>query len=129
MTRTILVVDDDPDIRDLLHRTLTRDGYRPVLAANGWEGLLAFDHEEQIDAVLLDILMPGLDGPKFLNILRRIGRDRVLPVIVISVLSEPDVNDRIGGDLVQGYVPKGRIDDVLTNLRHLFGEVGGGGAN
>jgi CheY-like chemotaxis protein len=117
--QTVLVVDDDPEICDLLKRTLETGGYRVVCAANGWEALIACD-AHNIDAVLLDILMPGMDGVTFLKILRATARTRLIPVLVTSVLAEEDVVGRAPGDSIDAFVPKGRIHEVLSTLRGIF---------
>src|SRR5688572_28227191 len=106
VSHTILIVDDDPDVHEMLRRTLSFHGYAAVSAANGWEALVAMD-DHQVDAILLDVLMPGMDGAKFATIVRRLSGRSTLPIIVISVLSERDVDERIGLGNVQGYISKG----------------------
>jgi two-component system cell cycle sensor histidine kinase/response regulator CckA len=69
----ILVVDDEECIRDVLRRALEREGYPVWLAGNGREALTLFrHHREAIAVVLLDVLMPGLDGVQTLKALRQI---------------------------------------------------------
>ena len=82
-TQTILVVDDTADNRDLIQRQLRRAGYRALVADGGLEGLALLDSEE-IDLVILDVMMPGIDG---IEVLRRIRRQRdanALPVIMAT---------------------------------------------
>ncbi len=84
----ILVVDDVAENRDLLLRRLTRLGFAHVdQAANGVEALAAIA-AQNYDLVLLDIMMPELDGFGVLEALRRDGRINELPILVISALSE-----------------------------------------
>jgi phosphoserine phosphatase RsbU/P len=84
----ILVVDDVAENRDLLARRLTRLGFRAIdQAANGVEALAAMD-AAAYDLVLLDIMMPELDGFGVLEALKRDGRINELPILVISALSE-----------------------------------------
>jgi sigma-B regulation protein RsbU (phosphoserine phosphatase) len=86
----ILVVDDVAENRDLLFRRLTRLGFSLIdQAANGVEALAAIG-EKSYDLVLLDIMMPELDGFGVLEALRADGRINDLPVIVISALNEID---------------------------------------
>ncbi|HEY1313620.1 MAG TPA: fused response regulator/phosphatase, partial [Steroidobacteraceae bacterium] len=86
----ILVVDDVAENRDLLLRRLTRLGFSLIdQAANGVEALAAIG-EKSYDLVLLDIMMPELDGFGVLEALRADGRVNDLPVIVISALNEID---------------------------------------
>lgn len=117
--RTILIVDDDPQICDMLQRTLVASGYDTVCASNGWEALLALDGQPPIDAILLDILMPGMDGATFLKIARASAKTRLIPVLVTSVLSEHDVRDRTNAE-VDAYVPKGRIQEVVSALEGML---------
>lgn len=119
MPHTILIVNDDPDVHEMLHRTLAFHGYGVVSANNGWEALVALD-DHKVDAVLLDVLMPGMDGAKFATIVRRLSGRGSLPIVVISVLSEQDVHDRIGMGNVQGYVGKGDIRAVVAHLQRLL---------
>lgn len=87
--RLVLVVDDEPGVRDLVCRTLQDGGYRTVEAAHGGEALeLVEAGSEPIDLVVTDIVMPGMDG-------RELGRrlaqtNPALPVLYISAY---DVND------------------------------------
>ncbi len=78
--RRILVVDDEQTVRDLLQRTLEKAGYNVITAANGQEAL---DKISQFDVslVLLDIMMPGLDG---FEVLDRIPSYLNIPVIMLS---------------------------------------------
>ncbi len=87
-TARILVVDDVAENRDLLLRRLQRLGFKDIdQAANGNEALAAIA-AKAYDLVLLDIMMPELDGFGVLEVLKRDGRINDLPVVVISALSE-----------------------------------------
>jgi CheY-like chemotaxis protein len=69
----ILVVDDEPAIRTLLQAALPRYGFQVFVAGSGLEAVTAYrEHRTQIVAVLLDVQLPGLDGPQTLCILRAI---------------------------------------------------------
>jgi len=78
--RRILVVDDEPTVRDFLQRTLEEAGYDVITAANGQEAL---DKISQFDVslMLLDIMMPKLDG---FEVLARMPQDLNIPVIMLS---------------------------------------------
>ncbi len=81
MAKRVLVVDDDPGIRDALRMILEYEGYQVLTAADGKTALASLD-ADSVDAVLLDIKMPGMDG---LEILDRIAeRDAAPPVLMIS---------------------------------------------
>ncbi len=79
---TILVVDDDPGIREYLDSLLSLDGYRVVAVPGGIEALARLDNGLRPDAVILDIMMPGMDGLETLSHLRE--KDAELPVIMLS---------------------------------------------
>jgi len=92
MSQTILVVDDEPEIVRLIRSYLEREGYRVVTAGNGEEALYTARHEKP-DLVVLDILMPRMDGLEFT---RRIRADR--PAIAIIMLTaRVEETDRIVG--------------------------------
>ena len=70
----ILVVDDEPLVRDVLAAVLTRAGFRVWLAASGLEALEFYRRDGHlIDLILLDVVMPGLDGPTTLLVLRTLN--------------------------------------------------------
>ncbi len=88
----ILVVDDEPAVRDSLERALRLDGYEVELARDGDEGLAKL-REAAPDALVLDVLMPGMDGLEMCRTLRASG-DRT-PVLVLTARDE--VADRVAG--------------------------------
>ena len=113
LTNTILLIEDDMDTRDLLGRVLSAEGFGVRLAANGWEGLLAV--ESPPDLILLDIMLPGMDGVSFLRSLRNThGYERV-PVVVVTALDIADIAERVKPFGVQQIISKG--DNLLGQLR------------
>lgn len=103
MSKTILVVDDKANVVNLLSDYLRGNGYRVVSAANGREALYQARHEKP-DLILLDIMMPELDGFKFMRIYRK---ERDTPVIVLTARIEE--TDKVIG-LEMG------ADDYVTKL-------------
>ena len=83
----ILVIDDDPVIRHLLLRILSREGYEVHLAVNGKEGLSVFKRIKP-DIIILDIKMPVMDGFAFMNRFKAHFDIRATPVIVLSSLED-----------------------------------------
>ena len=77
----ILVADDQPNIRRLYEYTLEKNGYRPFVAADGEEVLEVLEHQH-IDLVILDVMMPKLDGYGCLKIMRESGIN--IPVLIIT---------------------------------------------
>lgn len=89
MPQTILIVDDDPTQRRLLEAVITRSGYRTLQAGGGPEALEILGRGEAIDLMLLDLVMPGMDG---MAVLERLKTTRPgLPVIVLTAHSGVDV--------------------------------------
>ncbi|HEX8137805.1 MAG TPA: response regulator [Pyrinomonadaceae bacterium] len=87
MAAKILVVDDDPELQDLVGFALKREGYDVRAAGDAYEGLDALERE-RFDLALLDVMMPKMDGLMMLSQLRE--RDRDLRVIMMTALSTPE---------------------------------------
>jgi two-component system OmpR family response regulator len=122
---SILIVDDDPHIREVLRYALGREGYRTLEAGNGAEALEAFDRGG-VDLVILDILMPEMDGTEVCRSLR--ARSRV-PLIFLT--SKDDEVDRIvglelGGDdyVTKPFSPKELVARVRAVLRRAANAPG-----
>ena len=79
--KRVLVVDDDPDIRELLFTALEDDGFEVVPAANGQEAL-AIIATFRPDVIVLDLMMPVMDGWQFARELR--ARDEDIPIVLLS---------------------------------------------
>ncbi|MCK5485716.1 MAG: response regulator [Desulfobacterales bacterium] len=98
MADTVLVVDDDSNIREVLHKFFTLKGYEVVLAASG-EQALELAKCEMPKAILLDINMPGIDGMETCKRLRADEKTRLIPIILITAYgaSKTEAND-VGAD-------------------------------
>ena len=83
MADTVLVVDDDSNIREVLHKFFTLKGYQVILAANG-EQALELAESEMPKVILLDINMPGIDGMETCKRLRADEKTRLIPIILIT---------------------------------------------
>jgi two-component system response regulator MprA len=118
----ILVVDDEPAVRDSLERALRLEGYEISLAEDGEQALAALS-QDGTDAVLLDVMMPGMDGLEVCRALRARG-DRT-PVLMLT--ARDAVSDRVAG-LDAGaddYVVKPfALDELLARLRALLRRSG-----
>ena len=102
----ILVVDDTEENRDILVRRLARLGYDHVVTAVNGHDALARLHAQPFDLILLDILMPGMDGYEVLERLKRDPRLRHVPVIMISALTEMESVVRCIALGAEDYLPK-----------------------
>ena len=101
MAIKVLIVEDDKNIRDLLERYLKKENYKVITAADGGEGLSLF-HSEQPDLVLLDLMMPVMDG---WAVCKAIRAESQVPVIMLTAKGETD-------DKVLGL--KTGADDYIT---------------
>jgi len=84
---TILVIEDDPDIRELLSFSLSKEGWTILLASDGEEGLAVL-RSANPDCVILDIMLPGMDGLEILRALKADGALKRLPVIMATAKGE-----------------------------------------
>jgi two-component system, OmpR family, response regulator MprA len=123
----ILVVDDERAVRESLRRALELEGYTVDLAGDGEEALerLGGSEEDAADAVILDVLMPGIDG---LEVCRRLRSDgNAVPVLMLTARAE--VDSRVAG-LDAGaddYLPKPfALAELLARLRALLRRAGNG---
>jgi two-component system, cell cycle response regulator len=111
----VLVADDDMVVRLLLARGLERDGHRVRAVADGVEALEALN-SELFDCVLLDVLMPGMDGYQVLECIRSEPRLRHIPVIMISALEDVETVVRCIEMGADDYLPK-PFDPALLRAR------------
>lgn len=112
---TLLVVDDDEANRDMLSRRLQRLGYRVATAVDG-KAALAIVDAERFDLILLDIVMPELNGYEVLQRLQANDQLRHIPVLVLSASDELDTAVRCIELGAEDYLPK-PIDSVLLRAR------------
>lgn len=94
---TVLVVEDEFAIADLLEMTLTDEGHRVLHAANGRQGLERLAEGPRPDLVISDYMMPILDGAGLLQAMRETETQRDIPCIIMSSMPEANVRERITG--------------------------------
>ena len=100
---TILVIDDEPGIRDLLDTLLSRKGYDVVLADSGQKGLEVF-RRARPDVIVLDLKMPGMNGVTVLQQIRSLNPTQ--PVIVLTGAATPESEQQVRALGVTEYVEK-----------------------
>ncbi len=120
---TVLIIDDDPAQQDLMSRFLHREGFEPSIASDGLSGLrLAAKLRPR--AILLDVVMPGMDGWSVLETLKADPTLSDIPVIMITFAGEPGLAQSLGA---ADYVPKPVIWDdfrhVMDRFRNAEGEI------
>jgi DNA-binding response OmpR family regulator len=127
MKKKIMVVDDEDDILHFLELVLREKGYDVVTASNGHEALTTAQIE-QPDLVLLDIMMPQMDGWEVLKLLRVDDSTAGIPVAMLSARTE--AKDRVQG-LQEGaidYICKPfSLQELLGKIETIFGDAGGSG--
>jgi len=119
--QTVLVIEDDPSAREMLRRTLEKDGWLVAEAQNGKVGLTQLAASSPA-LILLDLMMPEMDGFEFMDALRRRADAKRIPVIVITAkdLTEEDRRRLNGG--VERIIQKGATSqgEVLELVRALM---------
>src|SRR5829696_1712150 len=117
MQRTILVVDDDPNILKVIQRGLGFEGFRVQLANSGEEAL-AVARDSDPDLIVLDLMLPGLDG---LEVCRRLRRGLNTPILMLTARDQ--VRDKVAG-LEAGaddYLPKPFVfEEHVARVRALL---------
>jgi two-component system, OmpR family, response regulator ResD len=120
---SVLVVDDEPTIAEVVARYLERAGYRTRVAADGLEAIAAAASQRP-DLVVLDLMLPGLDGLEVMRRLREADRDRIAVILLTAKGEESDrvVGLRLGADdyVVKPFSPAelvARVDAVLRRLQ------------
>lgn len=122
--KNILIIDDMKHIRDILWFSLKQEGYRPILADSGPEGLNCLLNETRtVDLVILDVMMPKMDGFQVLEVIRACkGPVSKIPVIMLTAKAQRD--DVLKG-LSQGandYILKPyKFQDLLAKIKNLIG--------
>jgi CheY-like chemotaxis protein len=117
---TILVVDDKQLVREAIGKLLEYAGFEVLTAANGREAW-AMMYQHRPDLVLLDLMMPEMDGVTFLSLVRRDPRWRGLPVVVLTGADDKDHLITRAWDLgVNDLVPKATfgVNDLIGKIRH-----------
>lgn len=116
--RTILVVDDEPSIRDLIVAVLEEEGYRALAAGTGFAAL-GLVPTERPDLVLLDMMMPQMDGRETMRRMRQLPGGRQVPVVVMSAAVTADR----AGEGVAAFLAK--PFDLIALLDTIDGVLGG----
>ena len=124
MAKSILIVEDDNNIADLLRLYLEKEGYQATIAADGTQGIDLY-RKLRPDLVLLDVMMPGVDG---WGVLRAIRQDSQTPVIMLTAKGE--TSDKVTG-LKQGaddYITKPfEMKEVLARIEAVLRRAAGEG--
>ncbi len=102
---TILVIEDEAQVARMLAATLEAEGYTPLVASTGEEGVELATREAP-HLILLDLLLPGMDGFQVVEAIRGTARTAHIPVVVVSARHDPDAVMRAFGSQVDDYIKK-----------------------
>ena len=111
-TRTagrVLVVEDERDVAELIRYNLSREGYDVVVAGSGGDAIKQA-REVQPDVVLLDIMVPQVNGWEVCRRLKQDAETRAIPVIMVSSLGSEDSRKRGADAGISAYIVKGEFD-------------------
>ena len=122
MRQTILVVEDTPIVREPLARLLRTEGYEVLCASNGIEALVALKGRP-IDLVLLDVMMPKMNGVAFVEGMRANDRWKRMPVIALTGVMDSTWLARLRELGVDTILPKGRFtfDGLMNDIHRILG--------
>jgi len=114
---TVLVIDDEAAVRDLMQRFLTKEGFRVVTASSGEEGLQRA-RELRPDAITLDVMMPGLDGWAVLSALKADAAVADIPVVMLTIVDDRNLGYALGAsDYLTKPIDRERLTAVLRQHR------------
>lgn len=120
MTKKILIVEDDSDFQDIYQLYLQGESYQVLVANNGKEGL-AFLEKETPDLIILDLIMPVMDGEEFYARLREQDKGRFIPVIIASVNDKmpPRITELggVAGTLKKPFDIESLLEKIRANLK------------
>jgi CheY-like chemotaxis protein len=120
MAKLILVVEDDVDVARLLREVLEAEGYRTAVAGNGCEALDQLQKDGHPDLILLDMMMPVMDGWKFREEQRKLPALASIPVVIVT--ADGDVRGKAASIQAAGHVGKPlRIDSLLDEVERICG--------
>lgn len=116
--KTILVLDDHPDVRRFFCYQLQRRGYK-VLEASDETELLEHAQKTKIDLITLDLIMPGMNGHDILGIIREEPSLKNIPVLIVSMVEDNERGILLGAN---GYLKKPfKVDELIQAVQNIFG--------
>jgi len=122
MTKKILVIEDDPNMIKLIKYNLEKHGYSVISAEGGTEGL-QLARQENPDLLILDVLLPGMDGFKICRLLRYDMKFKKLPIIILTGQTtdrHKEMGREVGGNV---YLTKPFEPEILLEkVKELLGE-------
>lgn len=123
MAMNILIIEDDMFVRELYQHEFQKDGYSVKVAEDGEEGLKKID-EEKYDGILLDIMLPKVDGLDVLKRLKENSKTKEIPVVILSNLGQDEIIKRALEIGAKSYIVKSLYtpDQVVAEINSLIGK-------
>ncbi|MFC1666766.1 response regulator [Candidatus Omnitrophota bacterium] len=118
--KKILVIDDEEDIQKLLRIRLQQENFKVVLAGDGDIGVKTAEQETP-DLIILDIMMPKMDGYSCLKEIRNLPKVKNVPILMLSGKEEEKVRDLFAFQKIDGYIEKPfELDDLIFKIRDIL---------
>ena len=118
--KKILIIDDEEDIQKLLKIRLEQDSFTVITAGDGASGAKMAEQEIP-NLILLDIMMPNVDGYSCLKEIRKNQKTKNIPVIMLSGKEEEKVRDLFAFQKIDGYVEKPfELDNLVAKIRETL---------
>lgn len=123
MTKTVLIIEDDDFLQGLEAKKLAKEGYNVLTASNSADAFKQIEVTPKIDIILLDLLLPDVDGFTILKMIRENAKVSMSPVIVFSNLAEEKdiaAANKLG---ISDFMIKSNftLDELVTKIKSLIG--------
>jgi len=119
-TKKILIVDDEEDMQRLLKIRFEQDGFSVLVAGDG-EIALKLAEQNIPDLIILDIMMPNMDGYTCLKELRRLPKTKSIPVLMLSGKEEEKVRDLFAFQKISAYIEKPfELDTLVSKVKEIL---------
>lgn len=118
--KKILVIDDEEDIQKLLKIRLQQESFKVVVAGDGDVGVRLAEQEGP-DLIVLDIMMPKMDGYTCLKEIRKLPKTKDVPILMLSGKEEEKVRDLFAFQKISGYIEKPfELDDLVFKIKEIL---------
>lgn len=123
MTKTVLIIEDDDFLQGLEAKKLSKEGYNVLTASNSGDAFKQIENTEKIDIILLDLLLPDVDGFTILKMIRENAKVSMSPVIVFSNLAEEKDITQANKLGISDFMIKSNftLDELVTKIKSLIG--------
>ena len=118
--KKVLVVDDEEDMQKLVKIRLEQEGFVVITASDGEKGIKAAELEMP-DLIIMDIMMPNMDGYSCLKEVRKIQKIKDTPVLMLSGKEEEKIRDLFAFQKISGYMEKPfELDNLVAKIKEIL---------